>query len=73
MVKRRLTEAKQSMRDPECFSCTLASSHLWNYITETHLASFAHGSSGEFITPTFYCFTFLQMFSGVERNASFAK
>ncbi|KAM0035546.1 hypothetical protein Hdeb2414_s0015g00447661 [Helianthus debilis subsp. tardiflorus] len=30
------TQVNQSTRDPECHSCTLASSHSWNDITESH-------------------------------------
>ncbi|MFS7930716.1 hypothetical protein Hanom_Chr04g00347561 [Helianthus anomalus] len=49
-------------------------SHLGNDITESYIASFAHGNPGEFITPPFYGFTFffLNVF-GVERHAHFAK
>ncbi|KAF5768279.1 hypothetical protein HanRHA438_Chr14g0645291 [Helianthus annuus] len=42
-VNRRSTEVNSVN---ECFSCTLASSHSWNYITETHLASFAQECPG---------------------------
>ncbi|KAM0041083.1 hypothetical protein Hdeb2414_s0011g00362091 [Helianthus debilis subsp. tardiflorus] len=33
-------------------------SHLGSDITKSYLASFAQEYSGEFITATFYCFTF---------------
>ncbi|MFS8035160.1 hypothetical protein Hanom_Chr17g01589801 [Helianthus anomalus] len=48
-------------------------SHYWNDITESHLASFAQEYPGEFITPTFYCFTFLENVFGGGKTCKFCK